>query len=123
MRSNTNKWDFFSHLPESLHQVTIDFSDRGIPISYRHMHGFGSHTYSLIDKNNKQYRVKFHFHCEQGIKTLMDDEAMKLIGMDRESSQRDLFNAIECGDYPRWKMQIQVLTEEQVNELPYNPSM
>ena len=121
MRSNAHKWDFFSHLPESLHQITIDYSDRGLPHSYRHMHGFGSHTFSLINSNNERHWVKFHFRCEQGIENLMDDDAMKLVGMDRESSQRDLFNAIERGEHPRWTMQIQVLTEDQARQLPYNP--
>ena len=85
------------------------------------MHGFGSHTFSLINNGNERHWVKFHFRCEQGIENLMDDEAMKMVGMDRESFQRDLFNAIEQGDHPRWTMQIQVLTEDQAATLPYNP--
>jgi len=121
MRSMAYKWDFFSHLPESLHQLTIDVSDRGIPRSYRHMHGFGSHTYSFINDKNERFWVKFHFRCQQGIENLMDDEAEAIIGKDRESSQRDLFDAINKGDYPRWALQIQVMPENEASKVPYNP--
>lgn len=121
LRNMAYKWDFFSHLPESLHQLTIDVSDRGLPQSFRHMHGFGSHTYSFINGNNERFWVKFHFRCQQGIVNLMDDEAEQLIGKDRESSQRDLFNAIEKGDYPRWNLQIQVMPETDAAKVPYNP--
>lgn len=121
LRNMAYKWDFFSHLPESLHQLTIDVSDRGLPQSYRNMHGFGSHTYSFITGNNERFWVKFHFRCQQGIANLMDDEAEQLIGKDRESSQRDLFNAIEKGDYPRWNLQIQVMPEAEAAKVPYNP--
>lgn len=121
LRNMAYKWDFFSHLPESLHQLTIDVSDRGLPQSYRNMHGFGSHTYSFISSNNERFWVKFHFRCQQGIANLMDDEAEQLIGKDRESSQRDLFNAIEKGDYPRWNLQIQVMPETDAAKVPYNP--
>ncbi|EOE4442934.1 catalase [Providencia stuartii] len=121
MRSMAYKWDFFSHLPESLHQLTIDVSDRGIPRSYRHMHGFGSHTYSFINDKNERFWVKFHFRSQQGIENLMDDEAEAIIGKDRESSQRDLFDAINKGDYPRWKLQIQVMPEAEASKVPYNP--
>lgn len=121
LRNMAYKWDFFSHLPESLHQLTIDVSDRGLPQSYRNMHGFGSHTYSFINGKNERFWVKFHFRCQQGIANLMDDEAEQLIGKDRESSQRDLFNAIEKGDYPRWNLQIQVMPEAEAAKVPYNP--
>ncbi|CAM5697673.1 Catalase OS=Lysinibacillus sphaericus OX=1421 GN=katA_2 PE=3 SV=1 [Lysinibacillus sphaericus] len=96
-------------------------SDRGIPTGYRNMHGFGSHTYSFINAQNERVWVKFHFRTEQGIKNLTGAEAAEIIGKDRESSQRDLYEAIERGDFPKWKMYIQVMTEEQARELPYNP--
>ncbi|CAG9416217.1 MULTISPECIES: catalase [Providencia] len=121
MRSMAYKWDFFSHLPESLHQLTIDVSDRGLPRSYRFMHGFGSHTYSFINANNERFWVKFHFRSQQGIENLMDDEAEALIGKDRESSQRDLFESIQRGDYPRWNLQIQIMPEKEASTVPYNP--
>ncbi|MEG0280551.1 MAG: catalase [Morganella sp. (in: enterobacteria)] len=121
LRNMAYKWDFFSHLPESLHQLTIDVSDRGLPQSFRHMHGFGSHTYSFINSDNERFWVKFHFRCQQGIANLMDDEAEQLIGKDRESSQRDLYDAIESGDYPRWNLQIQIMPETDAAKVPYNP--
>ena len=121
MRSPTNNWDFWTGLPEALHQVTILMSDRGIPASYRHMHGFGSHTFSFINADNERYWVKFHFKTQQGIKNLTDQEAAELVGRDRESSQRDLYEAIEQGKYPKWKMYIQVMTQEEADQLDYNP--
>jgi catalase len=121
MRSATNNWDFWSSLPEALHQVTITMSDRGIPYSYRHMHGFGSHTFSMINANNERVWVKFHLITQQGIKNLTDQEAEAIIGSDRESHQRDLFDSIQKNDFPRWTMYIQVMTEEQARNMPYNP--
>ena len=120
MRSAKNNWDFWTSLPEALHQVTITMSDRGIPLSYRHMHGFGSHTFSMINDKNERVWVKFHLVCQQGIETLTDEEAEKITGKDREAHQRDLYESIEKGDYPRWKMFIQVMTEEQALNMPYN---
>src|SRR5690554_6240307 len=121
MRSPNTNWDFWSSLPEALHQVTITMSDRGIPYSYRHMHGFGSHTYSMINKDNGRVWVKFHLHTHQGIKNLTDEEAEALVGKDRESHQRDLYDSIENGDYPKWTMYIQVMTEEEAENMEYNP--
>ena len=121
LRSNDMQWDFWSLCPESLHQVTILFSDRGIPKSYRHMHGFGSHTYSLINARGERVWCKFHFKTQQGIKNLMDDEAAALIGQDRETHHRDLFEAIERGDFPRWKLYVQVMTQEQAETFRWNP--
>ena len=121
MRSATNNWDFWSSLPEALHQVTITMSDRGIPQSYRHMHGFGSHTFSMINANNERVWVKFHLVSQQGIKNLTDAEAEAIVAKDRESHQRDLLESIDRGDYPRWTMYIQVMTEEEAAKMPYNP--
>ena len=121
MRSATNNWDFWTGLPEALHQVTIVMSDRGIPASYRHMHGFGSHTFSFINADNERYWVKFHFKTQQGIKNLTDQEATELVGKDRESSQRDLYEAIEGGDFPRWTMYVQVMPEADAATVPYHP--
>jgi catalase len=121
MRSANNNWDFWTSLPESLLQVTITMSDRGIPSSYRHMHGFSSHTYSLINEANERVWVKFHFRSQQGIQNLTDQEAEIVVGKDRESHQRDLYTAIEKGMYPKWTMFIQVMTEEQARNMPYNP--
>ena len=121
MRSPTNNWDFWTGLPEALHQVTILMSDRGIPASFRHMHGFGSHTFSFINASNERYWVKFHFTTQQGIKNLTDQEAAELVGMDRESSQRDLYEAIEGGDFPRWTMSVQIMPEADAAKVPYHP--
>ena len=121
LRSAKNNWDFWSSLPEALHQVTITMSDRGIPYSYRHMHGFGSHAFSMINGANERVWVKFHFHTHQGIKNLTDQEAEVITGKCRESHQRDLYDSIERGEFPKWTMFIQVMTEEQANNMPYNP--
>lgn len=121
MRSAKNNWDFWTSLPEALHQVTIVMSDRGIPASYRHMHGFGSHTFSMINDKNERFWVKFHLKSQQGIKNLTDEEAAELIGRDRESHQADLYNSIEKGDFPKWTMYIQVMPEADAAKMPYNP--
>lgn len=121
LRNPTWKWDFFSLMPETLHQLTIDFSDRGIPQSYRTMHGFGSHAFSFINAQNERFWVKFHLKSQQGIHNLQDDEAKQLVAEDRESSQRDLFHAIESGDYPRWTFCVQVMPEADAATVPYNP--
>ena len=121
MRSAQNNWDFWTSLPEALHQVTIVMSDRGIPATYRHMHGFGSHTFSMINSDNERFWVKFHFKSEQGIKNLTDEEAETVIGADRESHQRDLYDSIENGDNPRWTLMIQVMPEKEAANCPYNP--
>jgi len=121
MRSAINNWDFWTSLPEALHQVTITMSDRGIPSSFRHMHGFGSHTFSMINAAGERVWVKFHLHTRQGIRNLTDAEAEAVIAKDRESNQRDLLESIDRGDFPRWTMYIQVMTEEEARQMPYNP--
>lgn len=121
MRSAKNNWDFWSSLPEALHQVTITMSERGIPASFRNMHGFGSHTFSMYNAQNERHWVKFHWVCQQGIKNLTDAEAEALVGKNRESHQQDLLEAIDRKDFPRWKLFIQVMTEKQASVMPYNP--
>lgn len=121
MRSARNNWDFWTLLPEALHQVTITMSDRGIPYSYRHMHGYGSHTFSFINAAGERNWVKFHLLTQQGIKNLTDQEAEAIIGKDRESHHRDLFESIQKGDFPKWTMYVQIMTEEQAKNMPYNP--
>ena len=121
LRSARNNWDFWTSLPESLHQITITMSERGIPLSYRHMNGYGSHTFSLINADNERFWVKFHFKTQQGIKCLTDAEAEAIIAKDRESHQRDLFDSIEKGDFPKWDMKIQVVPEADAARFPFNP--
>ncbi len=121
LRSANNNWDFWTLLPEALHQITITMSDRGIPKSYRHMHGFGSHTFSLINAQNERFWVKFHWICQQGIENLSNEEAAAIIGKDRESHQRDLFDSIEKGDFPKWKLCVQIMPEADAKTYRYNP--
>ena len=121
LRSNTAMWDFWSLSPESLHQVTILMSDRGLPQNYRQMHGFGSHTYSFVNAAGERFWVKFHFKSMQGIATWTNAEAENVIGKDRESAQRDLFESIEKGDHPRWRFCVQVMPELDAEKTPYNP--
>jgi catalase len=121
MRSPTAMWDFWSLSPESLHQVTILMSDRGIPQSPRFMHGFGSHTYSFVNAAGQRHWVKFHFRSQQGIKIHTNREAEEIVGKNRESYQADLFGAIEQGDYPKWMMYVQAMPEADVGKHWYNP--
>ncbi|MEM9242958.1 MAG: catalase [Pseudomonadota bacterium] len=121
LRSGTAMWDFWSQSPESLHQVTILFSDRGLPQTVRHMNGYGSHTFSLISADNKRYWVKFHFKTMQGHKHWTNDEAAEVVGKTRESTQEDLFYSIEEGDCPKWKLCVQVMPEEDALKTSYNP--
>ena len=121
LRSARNNWDFWTSLPEALHQVTIVMSDRGIPATYRHMHGFGSHTFSLINAKGERHWVKFNWRCQQGIKNLTDAEAEAIIAKDRESHQRDLYESIERKDFPKWKLCIQIMPEKDAAKCPFNP--
>ncbi|MGB3319844.1 MAG: catalase [Sphingopyxis granuli] len=121
MRSATNNWDFWTLLPEAFHQVTVVMSDRGIPKSYRHMHGFGSHTYSFWNEAGERFWVKFHFRTQQGIANLTDAEAAALVGGDRESHQRDLYEAIERGDFPKWTMYVQIMPEADAETYRFHP--
>lgn len=111
LRDATAAWDFWSRHPESMHQIMILFSDRGIPASLRHMNGYGSHTYSFINANNERFWVKFHFKTQQGHHYFTNEEAARVIGENRESSQQDLYEAIAKGDFPRWNVQIQIMPE------------
>ena len=121
MRCMNMQWDFWSMCPESLHQVTILFSDRGLPRTLRNMNGYGSHTYSLVNEANERIWCKFHFKTMQGIECMTDEESTELIGRDRESHQRDLFNSIAQGDCPKWRVCIQVMTDKQAHEFKWNP--
>lgn len=121
LRDMDAQWDFWSLCPESLHQVTILFSDRGIPKSYRHINGYGSHTYSFINAANERVWCKFHFKTNQGIQNYTDQESANLIGSDRESHQRDLFDSIEKGDFPSWSVKVQVMTQAQADTFRWNP--
>lgn len=121
LRSAENNWDFWTLLPEALHQVTIVMSDRGLPRSYRHMHGFGSHTFSFISPQNERSWVKFTWKTQQGIENLTDQQAEALVGRDRESAQRDLYGSIEEGRFPRWTLYVQIMPEAEAATCPINP--
>ena len=121
LRDPENNWGFWVNLPEALHQVTIVMSDRGIPKSYRHMHGFGSHTFSLINADGERFWVKFHFRTRQGIENLTDEQAAQVIAGDRESHQRDLYEAIERGDHPKWTLCVQVMPEADAEHYRFHP--
>ena len=121
LRSNTAAWDFWSLSPESLHQVTILMSDRGLPQSFRHINGYGSHTYSFINAQNERYWVKFHFKTLQGHKYWTNEEAEQVVARDRESSQRDLYEAIERGEFPKWRVCVQIMPEQDAETYRWNP--
>ncbi|BDY03496.1 catalase [Ferrimonas sp. YFM] len=114
-------WDFWSLNPEALHQVTILMSDRGIPASYRHMNGYGSHTFSLWNDKGERFWVKFHFKTRQGIQNLSNEQADKLKGIDPDHAQRDLYGAIADGDFPSWTLYLQVMPELDAEQYQINP--
>lgn len=120
-RSAQNNWDFWTMLPESFHQRTITMSDRGIPASFRNMHFYGEHTFSLYNEKNERTWCKFHFRTQQGIKNFTNEEAAAINGQDREYHGKDLFEAIENGNFPKWTFCIQVMTEEQAKNHYENP--
>ncbi|AWG25578.1 catalase [Flavobacterium kingsejongi] len=121
MKSPTMMWDFWSLNPESLHQVTILMSDRGTPHGFRHMHGFGSHTFSFINRENERFYVKFHMLTQQGIKNFTDAEAAAMKSKDMDFAQRDLIENIDKGNFPKWDMKIQVMTEAESRTYHINP--
>ncbi len=112
------QYEFFSHSPQSFHQMTILMSNRGIPYSYRHMHGFSSHTLSFYNDKKERVWIKWHFKSNQGIKTLTDEEAGKMAPF---GAQQDLYDAINKGEYPTWSVKIQIMDQNQAKNLSYNP--
>lgn len=121
LRSEAMVWDFWSQVPESLHQITILFSDRGIPKGIPFMHGFGSHTYSFINASNERFWVKFHFKTQQGIQNMTPENAVRIAGEDSDYHTRQLFEAIERGDYPKWTFYVQVMPEAKAETYRWNP--
>ncbi len=120
-RSDTMMWDFWSQVPESLHQVTILFSDRGIPRGIPYINGYGSHTYSFINSYNERFWVKFHFKTRQGIQCMPEEEAARIAGTDPDYHTRQLFEAIEKGEYPRWTFYVQIMPEQEAEDYRWNP--
>jgi catalase len=121
LKSPTAVWDFFSLSPESMHQVTILFSDRGTPRTHRHMNGYGSHTYSWINAAGERHWVKYHFQTRQGIENLTREEAVRVAGEDPDHATRDLFEAIECGDHPAWRVCVQIMPEAEAARYTVDP--
>jgi catalase len=121
LKSPTMMWDFWSLSPEALHQVTILFSDRGTPDGYRHMDGFSSHTFSLINAKNELFYVKWHFKTKQGIKNFNREGADDMRGKDPDHAQRDLFEAIKNGDFPKWRVCVQIMPEKAAETYHINP--
>lgn len=121
LKSATMMWDFWSLSPESLHQVTILFSDRGTPDGYRHMNGYSSHTFSLINSKNELFYVKWHFKTKQGIKNFTREQADEMRGKDPDYAQRDLFEAIKKGDFPKWRVCVQIMPEKEAETYHLNP--
>lgn len=117
-RSQDMQWDFWAHSPESVHQVTILMSDRGIPASYRKMHGYGSHTFKWVNEAGEVFWVKYHFRTAQGIQNLSNDVAQRLAGENPDYLQADLYHAIEAGDFPTWKVCVQVIPEQAGLDYP-----
>jgi len=114
-------WDFISLTPESIHQVTILFSDRGTPATYRHMHGFSSHTFLWYNAKGESFWVKYHFKTEQGVKNLTRQEADRMKSSDPDHATRDLFEAIQRGDFPAWRVEVQIMTPEQADKYRFDP--
>lgn len=121
MRSPTAMWDFWSLSPESLHQVTILMSDRGLPTDVRHINGYGSHTYSFWNDAGERFWVKFHFKTQQGHRHWTNHEAEAVVGKTRESTQEDLYGSIEKGDFPKWTVFVQIMPEADAGKTSYNP--
>ena len=120
-RSDTMQWDFWSQVPESLHQVTILFSDRGIPLGLPYMNGYGSHTYSFINAKNERFWVKFHFKTQQGVKNMMQAQADELAGKDPDYHTKHLFETIQRGEFPKWTLSVQIMPEKDAETYRWNP--
>ncbi|NHJ05516.1 MAG: catalase [Candidatus Heimdallarchaeota archaeon] len=121
LRSDVMQWDFWSLSPETLHQVTILFSDRGTPKGYAHMNGYSSHTYSFINAKDERFWVKFHYKTEQGIENFTAEEAGKMTSKNPDWATADLFNRIKNGDFPKWRVHVQIMPEKEAETYKWNP--
>ncbi|WP_406120329.1 catalase [Streptomyces sp. NBC_00989] len=116
-----NVWDFWAHSPEATHQVTWLMGDRGIPASYRHMNGYGSHTYQWTNAEGEAFFVKYHFKTNQGVRSLSGEQAAEIAGKNPNSHQTDLLQAIERGVNPSWTLHVQVMPAADAAEYRFNP--
>ncbi|MEP7204212.1 MAG: catalase [Ilumatobacteraceae bacterium] len=121
LRDADMQWDFWTLSPESAHQVTWLMGDRGIPRTWRNMNGYSSHTYMWVNKNGERFWVKYHFKCDQGVECLTQAEADRIAGEDGDHHQRDLYNAIQRGDYPSWTLKMQIMPFEDAKTYRFNP--
>lgn len=121
MRSNNAQWDFWSLSPESLHQVTFLMTDRGTPRTYRHMNGYSSHTFMWINAEGKKFWVKYHFKTEQGVQNFTNDEAIAMTAEDPDYHRRDLRESIAKGDFPAWRLEMQIMPFEDAANYRFNP--
>ncbi|WP_124039946.1 catalase [Neoactinobaculum massilliense] len=120
LRSNNMQWDFWSLSPETAHQVAYLMGPRGLPRTWRHMNGYSSHTYSLINKEGKITWVRWHFHTDQGVENMSNAEAQEMAGKDADFHRRDLFGAIERGEYPSWTVSLQLIPYEDAKDYRFN---
>ncbi|MGW7019254.1 catalase [Streptomyces decoyicus] len=121
MRDNDMQWDFWTLSPESAHQVTWLMGDRGIPKSYRHMNGYGSHTYMWVNAGGEKFWIKYHFKTDQGIDFLTQEDADRIAGEDGDYHRRDLFEAIDGGNAPSWTLYVQVMPFADAPDYRFNP--
>jgi len=121
LKSDNMMWDFWSQSPESLHQITTLFSNRGTPDGYRHMNGYSSHTYSFINAFNERFWVKFHLKTMQGIQNLSADDATRLAGVNPDYATEDLFVSIQNHQFPQWKVSVQIMPEIEAESYAINP--
>ncbi len=121
LRDNHMQWDFWTNNPESAHQVTYLMGPRGLPRTWRHMNGYGSHTYMWVNANGEKFWVKYHFHTQQGMAFFSNAEAMSMAGMDADYHRRDLFDAIERGEHPEWIMSVQIMPYAEGQTYRINP--
>lgn len=121
LRDNNMQWDFWTNNPETAHQVAYLMGDRGLPRTWRHMNGYGSHTYMWVNAAGDRFWVKYHFHTHQGMQQFTNAEAKDMAGMDADYHRRDLFDAIAKGDHPRWTMSVQVMPYDEAHAYRFNP--
>ena len=121
LRDNNMQWDFWTLNPESAHQVTYLMGDRGIPRSWRFMNGYGSHTYMWINAAGDKTWVKYHFHSDQGVEGLSDEDASIIAGEDADFHRRDLFESIAAGNHPSWTLSVQLMPFEDAATYHLNP--
>lgn len=121
LRDNNMQWDFWTLSPESAHQVAYLMGDRGLPRTWRNMNGYSSHTYMWTNEDGEKFWVQYHFHTDQGVENMTNDEAALMAGTDADFHRRDLFNAIKEGNYPSWTLSVQVMPYEEAKDYRFNP--